>query len=123
MPVTKWNFQITKCEEIPEAIAKAFYIACSGRPGTVVIDITKDAMINSFDFSNVNFNEFDMYNIGSDKVNSVDCHSYFVSYEGAGKIVNHIDNTRITQAFDWEMVTNLYNEVKLRYKNDEIVTQ
>ncbi len=50
MPVTKWNFQITKCEEIPEAIAKAFYIACSGRPGPVVIDITKDAMINTFDY-------------------------------------------------------------------------
>jgi len=50
MPVTKWNFQVTRCEEIPEAIAKAFYIACSGRPGPVVIDITKDAMINKFDY-------------------------------------------------------------------------
>lgn len=51
MPVTKWNYQATKAEEIPEAIAKAFYIACSGRPGPVVIDITKDAMINTFDYS------------------------------------------------------------------------
>jgi len=51
MPVTKWNYQITKAEEIPEAIAKAYYIACSGRPGPVVIDITKDAMINTFDYS------------------------------------------------------------------------
>jgi acetolactate synthase-1/2/3 large subunit len=51
MPVTKWNFQVTRCEEIPEAIAKAFYIACSGRPGPVVIDVTKDAMINKFDYS------------------------------------------------------------------------
>jgi len=50
MPVTKWNFQVTKAEEIPEAVAKAFYIAKSGRPGPVLIDITKDAMINEFDF-------------------------------------------------------------------------
>ncbi len=50
MPVTKWNFQVTKAEEIAEAVAKAFYIARSGRPGPVLIDITKDAMINEVDF-------------------------------------------------------------------------
>ncbi|MFN8254074.1 MAG: biosynthetic-type acetolactate synthase large subunit [Bacteroidales bacterium] len=43
MPVTKWNYQITKAREIPEVFAKAFYIANSGRPGPVLIDITKDA--------------------------------------------------------------------------------
>ena len=43
MPVTKWNYQITKASEIPEIFAKAFYIAKSGRPGPVLIDITKDA--------------------------------------------------------------------------------
>ena len=43
MPITKWNCQVTKAEEIPAAIAKAFYIAGSGRPGPVLIDITKDA--------------------------------------------------------------------------------
>ena len=51
MPVTKWNFQVTRAEEIPEAIARAFYIAKSGRPGPVLIDITKDAQQNSLDFS------------------------------------------------------------------------
>ena len=51
MPVTKWNFQVTKAEEIPEAIARAFYIARSGRPGPVLIDITKDAQFAEFDFS------------------------------------------------------------------------
>lgn len=51
MPVTKWNFQVTKPEEIPYAIAKAFYIANTGRPGPVLIDITKDAQIKEFDFS------------------------------------------------------------------------
>lgn len=43
MPVTKWNYQITSADEIPEAISKAFYIARSGRPGPVVLDLTKDA--------------------------------------------------------------------------------
>jgi acetolactate synthase-1/2/3 large subunit len=49
-PVTKWNVQVTRAEEIPEAIAKAFYIAKSGRPGPVLIDITKDAQFAEFDF-------------------------------------------------------------------------
>ena len=40
-PVTKWNYQITKASEIPEIMAKAFYIARTGRPGPVLIDITK----------------------------------------------------------------------------------
>lgn len=43
MPVTKWNIQVTRAEEIPDALAKAFYIATSGRPGPVLVDITKDA--------------------------------------------------------------------------------
>jgi len=49
-PVTKWNHQITKAKEIPEVFAKAFYIAKSGRPGPVLIDITKDAQFEEFDF-------------------------------------------------------------------------
>jgi acetolactate synthase-1/2/3 large subunit len=50
-PVTKWNYQITKASEIPEIMAKAFYIAKSGRPGPVLIDITKNAQFEEFDFS------------------------------------------------------------------------
>ncbi|MGB2171715.1 MAG: biosynthetic-type acetolactate synthase large subunit [Flavobacteriaceae bacterium] len=50
-PVTKWNYQITQASEIPEIMAKAFYIARSGRPGPVLIDITKDAQFDFFDFS------------------------------------------------------------------------
>lgn len=51
MPITKWNCQVTKAEEIPAAIAKAFYIAQSGRPGPVLIDITKDAQFGEMDFN------------------------------------------------------------------------
>jgi acetolactate synthase-1/2/3 large subunit len=50
MPCTKWNFQVTKAEEIPAALAKAFYIAQSGRPGPVLIDITKDAQFGEVEF-------------------------------------------------------------------------
>ncbi len=49
-PVTKWNYQITDATEIPEVLAKAFYIAGSGRPGPVLIDITKNAQLQKFDF-------------------------------------------------------------------------
>jgi acetolactate synthase-1/2/3 large subunit len=43
MPVTKWNYQVVDADEIPEIMAKAFYIAESGRPGPVLIDITRTA--------------------------------------------------------------------------------
>jgi acetolactate synthase-1/2/3 large subunit len=49
-PVTKWNYQVTKASEIPDIIAKAFYIAKSGRPGPVLIDITKNAQFEELDF-------------------------------------------------------------------------
>ena len=52
-PVTKWNCQVTRPEEIPEAISRAFCIARSGRPGPVLVDITKDAQIGTltYDFN------------------------------------------------------------------------
>ena len=49
-PVTKWNIQVTKAKDIPQALAKAFYVAKSGRPGPVLIDITKDAQFESIEF-------------------------------------------------------------------------
>lgn len=49
-PVTKWNFQVTDASEISEAIAKAFHIASTGRPGPVLIDITKNAQLQLFDY-------------------------------------------------------------------------
>lgn len=51
MPVTKWNCQVTKAADIAPALAKAFYIASSGRPGPVLLDITKDAQFEKLDFS------------------------------------------------------------------------
>ena len=51
MPVTKWNVQVTKAAEIPDALARAFYIAKSGRPGPVLVDITKDAQFDLLEWS------------------------------------------------------------------------
>lgn len=50
-PVTKWNYQITDANEIPHLLAKAFYIARTGRPGPVLIDITKNAQLQMFDYA------------------------------------------------------------------------
>ena len=50
-PVTKWNYQVTEAREIPEILAKAFYIARSGRPGPVLIDITKNAQLEKLPFA------------------------------------------------------------------------
>jgi acetolactate synthase I/II/III large subunit len=49
-PITKWNYQITDANEIPAILAKAFYIAGTGRPGPVLIDITKNAQVQKFDY-------------------------------------------------------------------------
>lgn len=51
MPITKWNYQVTTASEIPKAVAKAFYIARSGRPGPVVIDIAKNAQVEEMEFA------------------------------------------------------------------------
>jgi acetolactate synthase-1/2/3 large subunit len=50
LPITKWAYQIRRAEDIPWAIARAFYIARSGRPGPVVIDITKTAQFSEFEY-------------------------------------------------------------------------
>ena len=50
-PITKWNYQITNASEIPEVFAKAFHIASTGRPGPVLIDITKNAQVDMMEFS------------------------------------------------------------------------
>jgi acetolactate synthase I/II/III large subunit len=62
MPVTKWNCQVKKPEDIPEMIAKAFYLATTGRPGPVLIDITKDAQQEKAPFKYKKCNYLRSYN-------------------------------------------------------------
>jgi acetolactate synthase I/II/III large subunit len=61
MPITKWNYQIRTAEEIPEAVAKAFFIANSGRPGPVVLDITKNAQIEELEYNYEQLNSIRSY--------------------------------------------------------------
>ena len=61
MPVTKWNIQVTKPEDIASAIARAFYIASTGRPGPVLVDITKDAQFGSTLFEYLKCTEIRSY--------------------------------------------------------------
>jgi len=61
MPVTKWNCQVTKAEDISAVLAKAFYIAQSGRPGPVLVDITKDAQFDNVDFEYEKCNQIRSY--------------------------------------------------------------
>ena len=62
MPVTKWNAQVKKSQDIPDTIAKAFFIARSGRPGPVLIDIAKDAQFDTLDFLYKKCNYLRSYN-------------------------------------------------------------
>ncbi|MDD4516301.1 biosynthetic-type acetolactate synthase large subunit [Massilibacteroides sp.] len=57
LPITKWAYQVRRAEDIAWAISRAFYIASSGRPGPVVIDIAKDAQINKieYEYNKVNY--------------------------------------------------------------------
>jgi acetolactate synthase-1/2/3 large subunit len=50
IPVTKWNVQVTEAKDIAPAVAKAFFIARTGRPGPVLIDITKNAQNEKIEF-------------------------------------------------------------------------
>lgn len=51
MPISKHSFLVTEAEEIPSRIAEAFHIAATGRPGPVLVDITKDAQTGELDFA------------------------------------------------------------------------
>ncbi len=62
LPVTKWSYQIRRAEDIGWAVAQAFYIANSGRPGPVMLDFTKDAQIQMAEFSYKRCNYIRSYN-------------------------------------------------------------
>ncbi|MGE5420338.1 MAG: biosynthetic-type acetolactate synthase large subunit, partial [Chloroflexota bacterium] len=87
MPVTKWNCQVKKAEDIPETLAKAFYIAKSGRPGPVLVDITKDAQIEKLAFRYVKCNYIRSYNPYR-KLN-------FKALESAAIMINHCEKPLI----------------------------
>jgi acetolactate synthase-1/2/3 large subunit len=87
MPVTKWNCQVKKAADIPETIAKAFYIANTGRKGPVLIDITKDAQFEKLAFSYRKCNYLRSYN-PLRKLNSK-------ALESAAIMINHAERPLI----------------------------
>ena len=70
----------------------------------LILEDDADLERSDFQFDTLDFNSFDVYNIGTDKIRSIDCHSYFMSPNGSKKVIEHMHSTRITQAFDWEMI-------------------
>lgn len=83
-PVTKWNYQVTDANELPEVLAKAFYIAKSGRPGPVLIDVTKNAQLQSVDYKGYS----PCYSLRSYKPNPDPC---FESIEKATLLINEAE--------------------------------
>src|SRR3989338_7063528 len=65
-PITKWNYQVTHAEEIPLAIKRAFNIARTGRPGPTLVDITKNAQFDTFEYSYPKDSNLPGYTIPSD---------------------------------------------------------
>ena len=60
-PITKWSYQIRRAEDVPMAVAKAFYIARSGRPGPVVLDFAKNAQVETFNYEPVDIDYIRSY--------------------------------------------------------------
>jgi acetolactate synthase-1/2/3 large subunit len=103
MPVTKWNCQVKKAEDIPATIAKAFYIAKSGRPGPVLIDITKDAQLEKLDFKYRKCDYIRSYNP------NIPLHTKEI--ESAAIIINHAERPLIL-AGHGVLLSKAENELK-----------
>ncbi len=83
-PVTKWNYQVTDANELPEVLAKAFYIARSGRPGPVLIDVTKNAQLQHILFKGYS----PCHSLRSYKPDPVPCRE---NIEKAADLINNAD--------------------------------
>ncbi len=103
MPVTKWNCQVKKPQDIPETIAKAFYIATSGRPGPVLIDITKDAQLAKLNFKYKKCTYIRSYNP------HIPLHTKAI--ESAAIMINHAERPLIL-AGHGVLLANAENELK-----------
>ena len=87
----------------------------------LILEDDADIERPDFKFDSIDFKSFDVYNIGTDKIISIDCHSYFISAEGSKKVIDHMYSTQITQAFDWEMI-KIPTTVHL-FENDPVFIQ
>lgn len=83
-PVTKWNYQVADANELSEVLAKAFYIAKSGRPGPVLIDVTKNAQLQSVPYKGYS----PCHSLRSYKPDPDPC---FDSIEKAAELINNAE--------------------------------
>src|SRR5450759_1698932 len=104
MPITKWNCQVKKSHEIPDTIAKAFYIAKYGRPGPVLIDITKDAQLEKLNFKYKKCDYIRSYNP------NIQLHTKAI--ESAAIMINHAERPLIL-AGHGVLLSHAENELKL----------
>lgn len=120
--VDYYQYNINQVAVMSTLLSHLNIIRKSNQDGTNVLILEDDIdLVTEFNFEDVNFNHFDIFNIGTDGKKTIDCHSYFVSLEGTKKVLNHFDNNKITQAFDWEIVK--VENLNLKFTNDPIFKQ
>ena len=120
--VDYYQYNINQVAVMSTLLSHLNIIRKSNQDGTNVLILEDDIdLVTEFNFGDVNFNYFDIFNIGTDGKKTIDCHSYFVSLEGTKKVLNHFDNNKITQAFDWEIVK--VKNLNLNFINDPIFKQ
>lgn len=90
--------------------------SCKNKTNLLIIEDDID-YVGNIDFNNIDFNGFDIFNVGT----PFGCYSYFVSYQGACKILNEIGSKQITQAYDWEL--NKLTTVRKQTTNTPQFTQ
>lgn len=120
--VDYYQYNVNQVAVMSTLLSHLKLIEKSNQDKTNILILEDDVdLINEFNFDNIDFNHFDVFNIGSDGKKTIDCHSYFVSLEGTKKILNHFDKNKITQAFDWEMVK--IKELNLKFIDNPIFKQ
>ncbi len=110
-PVTKWAVQIRRAEDIPAAVARAFYIANNGRPGPVVLDIAKDAQVGTLEWAHLTCDYIRSY-IPVPEINNADISE-------AARMLNHAERPMILSGHG-VMISGAENELRMLAEKADI---
>ncbi len=110
-PVTKWAVQIRRAEDIPAAVARAFYIANNGRPGPVVLDIAKDAQVGTLEWAHLTCDYIRSY-IPVPEINNADISE-------AARMLNHAEPPTILSGHG-VMISGAENELRMLAEKADI---
>ncbi|RXE70747.1 biosynthetic-type acetolactate synthase large subunit [Muribaculaceae bacterium Isolate-002 (NCI)] len=110
-PVTKWAVQIRRAEDIPAAVARAFYIANNGRPGPVVLDIAKDAQVGMVEWAHLTCDYIRSY-IPVPEINNADISE-------AARMLNHAERPMILSGHG-VMISGAENELRMLAEKADI---